>query len=73
MVTGIRASEHRELNKGRGWKFHVVSQVQLETPEEGRRTHRPKRYQYNNKDVDNGPKTLKNKDHQASFQKFRQL
>ena len=50
--------------------------------EEGQRTHRPKRCQYNNKDEDNpkrcqynnkdedNPKMLKDKIHQASCQKF---
>ena len=41
-----------------------------QTPEEGRRTYRPKRY---NKDEDKSPKTLNDKNHQASSQKFRQL
>ena len=58
MVYGIRASDPRWLNKGRGSKFLVGSQVQQETPEEGRRTYRPKRSEYNNKDEDNSPKTL---------------
>ena len=33
----------------------------------------PKRCEKNNKDEDNCPKTLTDKNHQASFQKFRQL
>ena len=32
-----------------------------QTSEEGRRTYRPKRYANNNKDEDNSPKTLNNK------------
>ena len=43
------------------------------TPEEGWRTYRPKRCGNNNKDEDNSPKTLNNKNHQASSQEFRQL
>ena len=41
--------------------------------EEGRRTYRPKRCGNNNKNEDNSPKTLNDKNHQASSQKFRQL
>ena len=43
------------------------------TPEEGWRTYRPKRCGNNNKDYDNSPKNLYNKNQQASSQKFRQL
>ena len=35
------------------------------TPEEGRRIQRPKRCGKNNKDKDNSPKTLTDKNHQA--------
>ena len=56
MVSRIRASNPRELNKGRGSKFHIGSLVRQETTEEGRRTYRPKRCEYNNKDEDNSPK-----------------
>ena len=58
MNNGIRASDPRELNKGRGLKFRVGSRVRQETLEEGRMTYRPKRYDYNNKDEDYIPKTL---------------
>ena len=62
MVNLIRLSDPRGLNKGRDSKFHVGSRVRQETPKEGRRTHRPKRYEYNNnKDEDNSPKTLNDK------------
>ena len=44
-----------------------------QTPEEGRRIYRPKRCGNNNKDEDNSPKTLNDKNQQASSQKFRQL
>ena len=33
-------------------------------------TYRPKRCEYNNKDEDNNPKTLNDKNHQSPFQKF---
>ena len=45
------------FNKGRSSKFRVGSRVR-QTPEEGRRTYRPKRCGNNNKDKDNSPKTL---------------
>ena len=44
-----------------------------QTPEEGRRTYRPKRCGNNYKDEDNSLKTLNDKNHQASSQKFRHL
>ena len=44
-----------------------------QTPEEGRRIYRPKRCGNNNKDEDNSPKNLNDKNQQASSQKFRQL
>ena len=44
-----------------------------QTPDEGRMTYRLKRFGNNNKDEDNSPKTLNDKNHQASSQKFRQL
>ena len=58
MVNGIRASDPRGLNKGRGLKFCVGSRVRQETSE-GRKTHWLKR-EYN-KDEDNSPKTLNDK------------
>ena len=60
----------RGFNKGRSSKFHVGSQVR-QTPEEGRRTYWPKCCGNNNKDEDNSPKTLYDKNHQASSKKFR--
>ena len=48
------------VNKGRSSKFHEGSQIR-QTPEEGRRTYRPKRSRNNNKDEDNNPKTLNDK------------
>ena len=73
MVNGIRIGEPRGLNKGRGSKFRVMSRVRQETPKEGRRTYRLKRCEYNNKDEDNSPKTLNDKNHPALSQKFKQL
>ena len=58
------------FNKGHSSKFHEVFRVR-KTPEECRRTYRLKRCGNNNKDEDNSPKTLNDKDHQALFQKFR--
>ena len=52
--------------------FRVDSRVQ-QIPEEGRRTYRLERCENNNKDEDNSPKILNDKNHQASSQKFRQL
>ena len=66
----VTPHHHHGLNKGCGLKFHVGSWVQ-QTPEEGQGTYRPKRYEY--KDEDNCPKTLNDKNHWASSQKFRQL
>ena len=45
------------FNKGRSSKFHEGSRAR-QTPEEGRRTYRPKRRVNNNKDDDNSPKTF---------------
>ena len=43
-------------------KFHEGSRVR-QTPEEGRGTYRPKRCGNNNKDEDNSPKTLNDKNY----------
>ena len=74
MANGIRTSDPpiKGFNKGCSSKFRKGSRVQ-QTPEEGRRTYRPKCCGNNNKDEDNSPKTLNDKNQQASFQKFRQL
>ena len=71
MANGIRTGDSRGFNKGRTSKFRVISRV-LQTPEEGRWTYRPKRCGKNSKDEDNSPKTLNDKNHQASSNKFRQ-
>ena len=60
------------FNKGCSSKFREGSRVQ-QTPEEGWRTYRPKHCGNNNKDEDNSPKNLNDKNQQASSQKFRQL
>ena len=73
MVNGIRASDPRGLNKIHSLKFRVGSRVQQETPEEGQRTQGSKCCEYNNKDEDNSPKTLNDKNHQASSRKLRPL
>ena len=52
MANGIRTGDHRGFNEGRSSKFCVGSQDR-QTPEEGRRTYRPKRCGNNNKDEDN--------------------
>ena len=72
MANGIRTGDHRAFNKGRSSKFREGSRVR-QTPEEDRGTYRPKHYGNNNKDGDNSPKTLNDKNHPASSQKFRQL
>ena len=60
MANGIRTGDPRRFNKGRSSKFREGSRVR-QTPEEGRRTYRPKRCGNNNKDEDNSPKSLNDK------------
>ena len=72
MANGTRTGDPRGFNKGRSSKFREGSRVR-QTPEEVRRTYRPKRCGKNNKDEDNSPKTLNDKNQQASSQKFRQV
>ena len=72
MANGIRTGDPCGFNKGRSSKFREGSRVR-QTPEEGRWTYRPKRCGNNNNDEDNSSKTLNDKNHQASSQKFRQL
>ena len=52
--------------------FRAGSRIR-QTPEEGGRIYQLKRYEYNNNDKDNNPKTLKDKNHQVLSQKFRQV
>ena len=60
MANGIRTGDPRGFNKARSSKFCEGSRVR-QTPEEGRRTYRPKRCGNNNKDEDNSPKKNINK------------
>ena len=60
MAKGIRIGDPRGFNKGPSSKFHEGSQIQ-QTPEESWRTYRPKCCGNNNKDEDNSPKTLNDK------------
>ena len=69
MANGIRTSNSRGFNKGRSSKFREGSRVR-QTPEEGWRTYWPKRWGNNDKDEDNSPKTLNDKNQQASSQKL---
>ena len=71
MANGISTGDPRGFNKGCSLKFCEGSRV-WQTPEEGRRTCRPKCCGNNNKDEDNSPKTLNDKNHQGLSQKFRQ-
>ena len=70
-IRGIRTGDPRGFNEGHSSKFCVGSRVR-QTPEEGRKTYRLKHSENNNKDEDNSPKTLNDKNHQASSKKFRQ-
>ena len=72
MTNGIRTGDPHGFYKGRSSKFREGSRVR-QTPEEGRGTYQPKHCGNNNKDEDNRAKTLNDKNHQASSQKFRQL
>ena len=65
---GIRTGDPRRTNKERSSKFREGSRVR-QTTEEGRRTYWLKRCGNNSKDEDNSPKTLNDKNHQASSQK----
>ena len=64
MANGIRTSNPRGFNNGRSSKFREGSWVQ-QTPEEGQRTYWLKHHGNNNKDEDNSPKTLNDKNQQA--------
>ena len=62
MDNGIRLSAPPcGLKKGRRSKFRLGSRVRQETPEEGQKTYPVKRFEDNNKDEDNIPKTLNEK------------
>ena len=72
MDNGIRTGDPRGFNKGSSLMFCVSSRVQ-QTPEEGRRIYQPKHCGNYNKDEDNRLKIINDKNHQALYQKFRQL
>ncbi len=64
MVKRIRTGDPRGLNIGHSLKFCVGSRPRQETPEEGQRIYRPKHCRNNNKDEENSPKTLNDKNNQ---------
>ena len=66
LANGIRTGDPRGLNKGHSSKFREGSRVR-QTPEEGRRIYRPKHCGNNNKDEDNSPKTLNDKNNNVMF------
>ena len=68
MAHRIITGDPREFNKGRGSKFREGSWI-WQTPEEGRRTYRPKRFGNNKKDKDNSPKTLNDKNYKRHVSK----
>ena len=57
MANGIRSGDRRGFNKERSSKFRDGSRVR-QTPEEGRRSYRPKRCGNDNKDEDNSLKAF---------------
>ncbi len=65
MANGIRTGDPRGFNKGRSPKLREGSRIR-QTPEEGRRSYRPKRCENNNKDEENSPKILNDKNQQSS-------
>ena len=69
MTNRIRTGDPCGFNKECSSKFCEGSRVQ-QTPEEGRRTYGLKHCGNNNKDEDSSPKTLNDKNHQTSSQKF---
>ena len=58
MVNGSRTIYPCGLNKRFSLRFCVGPRVQHETPEEARRTYRPRCCEYNHKDEDNSPNIL---------------
>ena len=61
MANRIRTGDSRGFNKGHSLKIRVGSPRVQQTPDEGRRTYRPKCCGNNNKDEDNSLKTLNDK------------
>ena len=72
-VNRIRNFYPTGSNKGFSSRFFVVSRVQHEKPEEGRRTYRPERCDYNNKDEINGPNNQSYNNYQVSAQEFTRI
>ena len=72
MANGIRTGDPSGFNKGCSSKFCIGSWVR-QTPEESQRTYQPKCCGNTTKAEDNSLKTLNDRNHQASSQKFRQL
>ena len=60
MANGFRTGDLCGFNRGCSLKFREGSQVR-QTPEEGQRTYRPKHSGNDNKDEDNSPKTINDK------------
>ena len=66
MANGIRTGDPRGFNKGRSSKFREGSRAR-QTPEEDRTTYRPKCCGNYNKDEDNSPKTLNDKNQSKHY------
>ena len=64
MANGMRTDDPRGFNKERSSKFREGYRVR-QTPEENLRTYRLKCCGNNNKDEDNSPKTLNDKNTNA--------
>ena len=64
MAYGVRTGHLRRFNKGSSPKFRVGSRVR-QTPEEGRKTYRPKHCENNHKDEDNSPNTINDINHNS--------
>ena len=60
MANGFKTGDSRGFNKGRSSKFCEGFRVE-QIPEEGRRTYLRKRCGNNNKDENNSPKILNDK------------
>ena len=67
LANGIRTGDARGFNNRLSSKFCEGSRVR-QTSEEGRRTYRPKRCGNNNKDEDNSPKNLNDKNQMDLFE-----
>ena len=68
-ILGISTSQEEEKSS----KFSMGTRVQHGTPEEDRRMHRLKRYEYSNEDEDKNPNILSDKNYRGSFEKLRQI